>query len=85
MFKSLRAVEALSGNLQDLSSDNLTEVLLDCYIPITQGQYGILAQNDSEFFVTPDNMIFTYATMDSHFVIMPLVEKYAEEVRSMQA
>ena len=85
MTFNLKSIEPISGKFQQLSSQDFTEVFMDCYTPITQSQFTLLAANDSEFFKdTRTNTIFTYGTHDASFVLMPLEDRYAREIMEQQ-
>lgn len=86
MLCDLRDVEPLSGQWIDLSSNCFSDVLLDCYIPISKTELNQLRQNKSSFFVSPDNeTVITYSTQGRSFVVIPLKEKYANEILNLQS
>ena len=82
---NFQSAEPISGNLDNLSSQDFTRIFIDCYTPITQSQFTLLAANNAEFFKdTRTNTVFTYGTQDASFVLMPLEEKYAKELLEYQ-
>lgn len=83
---NLKSIEPISGKFEQLSSQDYTEVFMDCYTPITQSQFTLLAANNSEFFRDDrSNTIFTYGTQDAAFVLMPLEDEYAREIMEQQS
>ncbi|MCW8930652.1 MAG: hypothetical protein OQL19_10485 [Gammaproteobacteria bacterium] len=85
MSINFKSVEPLSGKFENLSSQDFTEVFMDCYTPISQSQFTLLAANDCEFFKdSRTDTIFTYGTQDASFILMPLEDKYAREILKQQ-
>jgi hypothetical protein len=87
---NFHSAEPISGNLENLSSQEFTRIFMDCYTPITQSQFTLLAANNSAFFKDTrtncqTNTVFTYGTQDASFVLMPLEEKYAKELLGYQS
>ena len=86
MLHNLTDVKPLTGHWSDLSSNNLSDVLLDCYIPITERELSSLLKNNSEFFASPDKeTVITFSKQNNAFVVIPLKEKYANEILNLQA
>ena len=86
MLNSLVNLEPLAGHWTDLSSHDSNDVLLDCYIPINEAELNLFTGNDSIFFVSPDHeTVIICGTHDQVSVVIPLKEKFANEILKLQS